>query len=83
MTRTFQDDDGRRWKAWLASREVFWPDPDEQTPPDGQEAVVFVCFSDPLQSQRRLRLPQGSFEQLSLEQLKQHFKDAKLNPAIR
>lgn len=83
MTKTFQDDDGRRWKAWLASREVFWPDPNEQAPPDGQEAVVFVCFSDPYQAQRRLRLPQGSFEQLSLEDLKEHFKQAKLDPTIR
>ncbi|MCG8468728.1 MAG: hypothetical protein MJB57_11060 [Gemmatimonadetes bacterium] len=83
MTKTFQDDDGRRWKAWLASREVFWPDPKEKAPPADFEAVVFVCFSDPYQAQRRLRLPQGSFEQLSLDELKKKFKKAEVDPAIR
>lgn len=83
MTKTFQDDDGRRWKAWLASREVFWPDPKEKIPPSDLEAVVFVCFSDPDQAQRRLRLPQGSFEELTLDQLKKHFKKAEVDPAIR
>ena len=61
----------------------FWPDPNEKAPPDDFEAVVFVCFSDPYQTQRRLRLPQGSFEQLSLDDLKKHFKEATLDPAIR
>lgn len=83
MTKTFQDDDGRRWKAWLASREVFWPDPNESVPDPDCEAVVFVCFSDPYQPQRRARLPQGSFEELTLDDLKGHFKKAEVDPTIR
>ncbi len=83
MTKTFQDQDGHRWKAWLASREVFWPDPDEEAPPDDFEAVVFVCFSDPYRDQRRARLPKGSFADLSIEDLKQHFENAAADPNIR
>jgi len=83
MTKTFQDETGRRWKAWLASREVFWPDPKDKGPPPDSESVVFVCFSDPHQPQRRARLPQGSFEQLSLEDLKGHFQKAEIDPTIR
>ncbi|MGH7540894.1 MAG: hypothetical protein ACRELC_07845 [Gemmatimonadota bacterium] len=83
MTKTFQDEEGRRWKAWRASREVFWPDPNEQTPDPDCEAVVFVCFSDPYQPQRRARLPQGSFEELSAEDLMDHFMAAPVDPTIR
>ena len=83
MTKTFQDDSGRRWKAWLASREVFWPDPDEEKPPEDFESVVFVCFSDPRQSQRRTRLPKGSFRELTPEELKREFEAANVDPAIR
>lgn len=83
MTRTFRDEDGRRWKAWLASRDVFWPDPEEAEPEPGYEAVLFVCFSDPHQPQRRARLPSGSFESLSDQDLKESFTSATVDPAIR
>jgi len=83
MTRTFQDENGRRWKAWLASREVFWPDPKEKAPPADSESVVFVCFSDPHQPQRRARMPEGSFAELTLDALKGHFLKAQIDPTIR
>lgn len=83
MTRNFQDDSGRRWKAWLASRDVFWPDPEDQKAADDQEAVLFVCFTDPSQPQRRIHLPAGSFEELSAEDLKSQFLVAEPDPAIR
>ncbi|MGI9037931.1 MAG: hypothetical protein ACR2GQ_03615 [Gemmatimonadota bacterium] len=83
MTRNFEDDSGRRWKAWLASRDVFWPDPGDQKTPEGQEAVLFVCFTDPSQPQRRVRLPAGSFEELSADDLKEQFLVAEADPAIR
>ena len=83
MTKTFKDEHGRRWKAWLATREVFWPDPKESAPAPDSEAVVFVCFSDPHQPQRRARLPSGSFEELSMEDLKDQFLAAPVDPAIR
>lgn len=83
MTKTFRDEDGRRWKAWLASRDVFWPDPEEPEPEPGFDSVLFVCFSDPKEPQRRARVPSGSFESLSLEDLKARFLDAPVDPAIR
>lgn len=83
MTRTFRDDKGRRWKAWLASRDVFWPDPDGVEPEPGYESILFVCFSDPRQPQRRGRVPSGSFESLSNEDLKARFTSAPVDPAIR
>ncbi|MFQ5888796.1 MAG: hypothetical protein ACE5JR_01950 [Gemmatimonadota bacterium] len=83
MTKHFRDDDGRRWKAWLASRDVFWPDPDEVQPEPGYESVVFVCFSDPHQPQKRIRLPSGSFETLSADDLRSRFRAAEPDPAIR
>lgn len=83
MTKTFQDENGLRWKAWLASREVFWPDPKEKAPPPDSESVVFICFSDPHQPQRRARMPQGSFEALSPDELKGHFLKAEIDPSIR
>ncbi len=83
MTKTFRDDNGRRWKAWLATREVFWPDPDETTPDPSSESVVFVCFSDPRQPQRRARLPQGSFDALSDDDLVDRFMTAPVDPTIR
>ncbi len=83
MTKTFRDDDGRRWKAWLASREVFWPDPDGSDPEPGYESILFVCFSDPHQPQRRARLPSGSFEGLTEKDLKDRFMTAPIDPAIR
>lgn len=83
MTRTFRDEQGRRWKAWLASRDVFWPDPEEASPEPGYESVLFVCFSDPRQPQRRARMPAGSFEALSLEDLKARLLSAAADPAIR
>lgn len=83
MTRTFQDDNGRRWKAWLASRDVFWPDPEEPEPEPGYDSVLFVCFSDPHQPQRRARVPAGSFEDLSNDDLKARFLTAPVDPTIR
>ncbi|MFQ5677885.1 MAG: hypothetical protein ACE5HP_00320 [Gemmatimonadota bacterium] len=83
MTRTFRDENGRRWKAWLASREVFWPDPDGQDPDPGCDSVLFVCFSDPREPQRRARVPAGSFESLTMEDLKDEFLNAAADPAIR
>lgn len=83
MTKHFRDDSGRRWKAWLASRDVFWPDPDKTGVKDDKESVIFVCFSDPAQAQRRIKLPAGSFESLSVDDLKGRFSVAEPDPAIR
>ena len=83
MTKHFRDDSGRRWKAWLASRDVFWPDPDKGASPENNESVIFVCFSDPAQPQRRIHLPAGSFAGLSMEDLKSRFLVAEPDPAIR
>ncbi|MCL7926769.1 MAG: hypothetical protein M8860_02250 [marine benthic group bacterium] len=83
MTKHFRDDDGRRWKAWLASRDVFWPDPDDKRKVEDREAVIFVCFSDPSEPQRRIRLPAGSFETLSTDDLVSQFEKAEADPAIR
>lgn len=83
MTKHFTDEDGRRWKAWLASRDVFWPDPDMPEPESGFESVLFVCFSDPSQPQKRLKLPAGSFEDLEGEELRAGFVRAAADPAIR
>ncbi len=83
MTKHFRDESGRRWKAWLASRDVFWPDPDKRTSAGNNESVIFVCFSDPAQPQRRIRLPAGSFEGLSMEDLRSRFLAAEPDPAIR
>lgn len=82
MTKHFYDDDGRRWKAWQASREVYWPDPEEEGVETEYESVIFVCFSDPSQPQRRVHLPVGKFEDLEEEELKSEFLDAKPEPAI-
>lgn len=83
MTKNFRDESGRRWKAWLASRDVFWPDPDTPTATENRESVIFVCFSDPAQPQRRIHLPTGSFETLTLEDLRSRFLTAEPDPAIR
>lgn len=83
MTKHFYDDDGRRWKAWQASRDVYWPDPDEQDPETEYEAVIFVCFSDPQQPQRRVRLPAGSFETMGADELKSEFMGATPEPAAQ
>jgi hypothetical protein len=83
MTKNFRDESGRRWKAWLASRDVFWPDPDTRTSTENKESVIFVCFSDPAQPQRRIRLPVGSFETLSMKDLQSRFLAAEPDPAIR
>lgn len=83
MTRNFEDESGRRWKAWLASRDVFWPDPADKKAAEGREAVLFVCFTDPSQPQRRISLPEGSFEEMSLDDLKAKFLKAEPDPAIR
>jgi hypothetical protein len=83
MTRHFRDDSGRRWKAWRASRDVFWPDPDGKPSSQDRDTVIFVCFSDPAQPQRRVRLPSGSFEALSADDLKHQFLVAEPDPAIR
>lgn len=83
MTRHFRDEAGRRWKAWLASRDVFWPEPAGGRTSQNQESVIFVCFSDPAEPQRRIRLPMGSFASLSADDLRDHFLDAEPDPAIR
>jgi len=83
MTRNFEDESGRRWKAWLASRDVFWPDPEDKKAAEGREAVLFVCFSDPSQPQRRISLAEGTFEEMSLDELKEKFLEAEPDPAIR
>lgn len=70
MTRHFFDEEGRRWKAWLASRDVYWPEPDEPTLLPDHEAVIVVCFSDPAEPQRRAHLPNGLFQTLSAEDLR-------------
>lgn len=81
MTKHFFDEDGRRWKAWRASRDVYWPDPDVKQPDAEYESVIFVCFSDPLQPQRRTRLPPGAFDGLDPEALRTEFLDAIPEPA--
>ena len=81
MTKHFYDDEGRRWKAWRASRDVYWPDPDEEDSETEYEAVIFVCFSDPQQPQRRVRLPAGEFEGMSSDELKSEFEDAERETA--
>lgn len=81
MTKHFYDDEGRRWKAWRASRDVYWPDPDEEDGETEYEAVIFVCFSDPQQPQRRVRLPAGKFDDMSSEELKAEFVDAEKEAA--
>jgi len=83
MTKHFRDENGRRWKAWLASRDVFWPDPEDKKKVEDREAVIFVCFSDPSEPQRRIRLPAGSFEDLSTDDLVTQFEQAEADPAIR
>ena len=83
MTKHFRDDDGRRWKAWLASRDVFWPDPNERPSQQERESVIFVCFSDPAQPQRRIKLPDGSFDGLGADDLRHKFLAARPDPAIR
>jgi len=47
------------------------------------KAWLFVCFSDPAQPQRRIRMPAGSFESLSTEDLVSRFTVAEPDPAIR
>ncbi len=85
MTKHFRDDNGRRWKAWLASRDVFWPDPKDKKKKvvENRESVIFVCFSDPAEPQRRIHLPAGSFEALTADDLLSQFELAKPDPAIR
>jgi hypothetical protein len=83
MTKHFRDEGGRRWKAWLASRDVFWPDPEDKKKVEDREAVIFVCFSDPSEPQRRIRLPAGSFAELSTDDLVSQFELAEADPAIR
>lgn len=82
MTKHFYDEEGRRWKAWQASRDVYWPEP-EDVPDEGSgyESVIFVCFSDPSQPQRRVRLPAGSFQSMSAEDLQEEFVSARSEPA--
>lgn len=89
MTKHFRDEDGRRWKAWRASRDVFWPEAAGEAeasgnggPADEEEAIIFVCFSDPSQPQRRAHLPSGAFESLSAEDLKSEFSAARPDPAL-
>jgi len=85
MTKHFKDGDGRQWKAWLATRDVFWPDPKQRKkkdPKDDTESVIFVCFSDPREPQRRTKLPSGAFESLSLEDLESEFLAAVPDPAM-
>lgn len=83
MTKHFRDEKGRRWKAWRASRDVFWPEAGGQADvAEGDEAVIFVCFSDPSQPQRRAHLPTGAFESLSTEDLKSEFVSAVPDPAL-
>ena len=82
MTKNFQDDTGRRWKAWLASRDVFWPDPENKKKVENREAVIFVCFSDPSEPQRRIRLPAGSFESCSPHDRLSPFERAEADPAL-
>ena len=76
MTRHFLDEDGRRWKAWLASRDVYWPEPDEPALEPDHEAVIFVCFSDAAEPQRRAHLPNGLFQSLSTDDLRDHLLSA-------
>ncbi len=82
MTKHFFDEDGRRWKAWRASRDVYWPDPDVQPPEKTEyDSVIFVCFSDPHQPQRRAFMPVGAFDGLDPEALREEFLDATPEPA--
>lgn len=81
MTKHFRDEEGRRWKAWRASREVYWPHPDEEDPEKDFESIIFVCFSDPHQPQRRVRLRVGVFESLGPEDLMDRFLSATPEPA--
>jgi len=83
MTKHFFDEDGRRWKAWQASRDVYWPDPDEEDPETDYESIIFVCFSDPSQPQRRVRLPEGKFEEMGPDDLHAEFLSSKPEPAAR
>ena len=82
MTRHFMDEEGRRWKAWLASRDVYWPEPGEPALEAGQEAVIFLCFSDTTEPQRRAHLPNGLFQSLSTEDLRDHLLTAASDPVI-
>jgi hypothetical protein len=81
MTKHFLDGDGRRWKAWRASRDVYWPDPDVKKPDPEFDSVIFVCFSDPQQPQRRARMPAGAFDGLDPDALREEFLDATPEPA--
>lgn len=81
MTKHFYDEEGRRWKAWQASRDVYWPDPEDEDGGTEYEAVIFVCFSDPQQPQRRVRLPAGTFESMDPDDLKAEFLEATPEPA--
>ncbi|HKK08067.1 MAG TPA: hypothetical protein VKA44_04215 [Gemmatimonadota bacterium] len=83
MTKHFYDENGRRWKAWRASRDVYWPDPEVEQPDTEYESVIFVCFSDPQQPQRRTRLPVGAFDGLDPESLRTEFLEATPEPAPR
>lgn len=83
MTKHFFDEDGRRWKAWQASRDVYWPDPEEQDPTTDYESIIFVCFSDPQQPQRRARLPEGKFAEMGPEDLHAEFLASTPEPAAR
>jgi hypothetical protein len=51
--------------------------------PDDREAILFVCFSDPTQPQRRIQLPAGSFDEMSADDLMSQFLVAKPDPEIR
>ena len=85
MTKHFKDRDGRQWKAWLATRDVFWPDPKQRKkkyPKDEYDSVIFVCFSDPREPQRRTKLPTGAFDALSSEDLESEFLAAVPDPAM-
>ena len=62
---------------------MFWPDPEDKKKVENREAVIFVCFSDPAEPQRRIRLPAGSFETLSTDDLLSQFELAEADPAIR
>ena len=50
---------------------------------ENREAVIFVCFSDPAEPQRRIQLPAGSFESFSPEDLLSKFELAEADTAIR
>ncbi len=92
MTKHFRDRDGRQWKAWLATRDVFWPEPEPKSKKakslkkreldQDYESVIFVCFSDPRQPQRRAKLPSGAFDALSSEDLESEFMTAVPDPVL-